>query len=305
MHQPSSFRPHKDPRPDIEKALDRAIELSTAKKRYTISDGRLIKEEPRRYRYVFTLASSWDVVIIDEGSMAPPPAVLVAANRARSHLIIVGDSLQLAPVCKLKDPNVAPWQKEQDLVQQWLGRDVFFHGGYTLEEAATGTHHSVLLPYQGRMHSAICDLIRGPVYKNRLKDRDPQRVRPTFGPEPEHAVILYNTGGVVRARAEQPVSGSSHFNRYHAETSVHLAQLVLASMPKEDRKAECIGIVTLYAAHRELLKDLVRGTDLEILSRIGTVHAFQGLEFDALIFDLVESPGLNIAPFLRVPPDKQ
>ncbi|MBV9616234.1 MAG: hypothetical protein JO031_12325 [Ktedonobacteraceae bacterium] len=40
-------------------------------------------------------------------------------------------------------------------------------------------------------------------------------------------------------------------------------------------------------------------TDLEILSRIGTVHACQGLEFDALIFDLVESPGLRIAPFLK------
>lgn len=57
--------------------------------------------------------------------------------------------------------------------------------------------------------------------------------------------------------------------------------------------------MTPYAAHRDLLKDLVRGTELEILSRIGTIHAFQGLEFDALIFDLVESPGLAIAPFLQ------
>lgn len=32
---------------------------------------------------------------------------------------------------------------------------------------------------------------------------------------------------------------------------------------------------------------------------MGTVHAYQGLEFDILIFDLVESPGLVIAPFLR------
>jgi len=29
------------------------------------------------------------------------------------------------------------------------------------------------------------------------------------------------------------------------------------------------------------------------------VHAYQGLEFDVLIFDVVESPGLAIAPFLR------
>ena len=111
--------------------------------------------------------------------------------------------------------------------------------------------------------------------------------------------MLYDSSGAERARAEQPASRSSRLNRYHAEVSVHLAQLVLESMPQESRKQECIGIVTPYAAHREVLKDLVRGTELETFARVGTVHAFQGLEFDAVIFDLVESPGLAIAPFLK------
>jgi len=143
------------------------------------------------------------------------------------------------------------------------------------------------------MATPICDLIREPVYKNRLKDRDPLRPRPTFGPEPQYPVVLYNTGGSERAWAEQPKSGSSRFNTYHAEISVHLAQLVLASMEDANRKPECIGIVTPYAEHREVLKGLVRGADLEILTRIGTVHAFQELEFDSLIFDRVESPGFE------------
>ena len=43
----------------------------------------------------------------------------------------------------------------------------------------------------------------------------------------------------------------------------------------------------------------IQRTDLEIYCRVGTVHAYQGLEFDVLIFDVVESPGLAIAPFLR------
>ena len=33
--------------------------------------------------------------------------------------------------------------------------------------------------------------------------------------------------------------------------------------------------------------------------RVGTVHAFQGLEFDGVIFDTMEAPGLPVAPFLR------
>ena len=38
---------------------------------------------------------------------------------------------------------------------------------------------------------------------------------------------------------------------------------------------------------------------MEVYCRVGTVRAYQGLEFDVLILDLVESPGLAIAPFLR------
>lgn len=173
------------------------------------------------------LRQEWDVVIVDEGSMAPPPAVLIAANRARAHLIVVGDPLQLAPVCKFKEPQI----------KYWFGRDVFSHGGYTLEQAATATHHSVLLPYQGRMATAICDLIREPVYKGRLKDRSPRKPRPAIGPEPDSPVVLYDTSGVARARAEQPASKSSRFNRYHAEISIRLTQLALARMPTESRNA--------------------------------------------------------------------
>jgi len=235
------------------------------------------------------LNQEWDVVIIDEASMAPSPAVLVAADRARHHLIIVGDPHQLAPVCKFKD----------DLVRRWLGRDVYYHGRYTLDEARQGTHHCVLLPYQGRMHTDICDLVRWPVYKGLLKDRNPLAPRPTFQPEPSHAVVLYDTGNSGLARAKQPKSGRSRYNEYHADIDLLLAQQVLIGIPESERYAEYIGIVTPYAAQRDHLKERIQGMDLEIYCRIGTVHAFQGLEFNIVICDLVESPGLEIAPFLR------
>src|SRR5579875_505843 len=234
------------------------------------------------------LNQKWDVVIIDEASMAPPPAVMVAADRARHHLIIVGDPHQLAPVCKFKD----------NLVRRWLGRDVFYHGNYTLDDAREATHHCVLLPYQSRMHSDICDLVRWSIYKGLLKDRNPLAPRPTFQPEPAYAVVLYDTGHSKEARAQQPKNGRSRYNEYHAEIDLLLAQQVLASIPESERYAEYIGIVTPYAAQRDHLKERIQGMDLEIFCRIGTVHAFQGLEFHAVIFDVVESPGLSIAPFL-------
>lgn len=244
------------------------------------------------------LEQEWDVVILDEASMAPPPAVRIAANRAKSHLILIGDPLQLAPVCKIHDPDVDPHSDEVDQVQHWLGRDVFFHGGYTLQEAGQAIHHSVLLPYQGRMHPDICDLIRDLVYQGLLKDRTPSAFTRRIGPEPDHAVVLYDTSHVPRARGQKPKSDRSRLNTYHAELAVSLARQMLADMPIP-HTPECLGIVTPYAAQRDTIKTLIQGTDLEAYVRVGTVHAFQGLEFDGVIFDTMEAPGLAIAPFLR------
>ncbi len=57
-----SFHPRKDPTKAIERAMDRAIELSVGTRRYTITDGRLVYERHRRYRYAYTLTQgSWDL----------------------------------------------------------------------------------------------------------------------------------------------------------------------------------------------------------------------------------------------------
>ncbi len=243
------------------------------------------------------LEQEWDIVILDEASMAPPPAVYIAARRAQQHLILVGDPLQLAPVCKIRDPKIET-RYEDDPIQTWLAKDVFFHGGYTLEEAEQNVHHSVLLPNQGRMHPDICDLVRDPVYKGKLKDRNPSAFTRRIGPEPDHAVVLYDTSCLPLARAEHPKSGKSRYNTAHAELAVSLARTMLADMPLP-HQPECLDMVTPYAAQRETIKALVEGTDLEALVRIGTIHAFQGLEFDGVIFDTTEAPGLAVAPFLR------
>lgn len=236
------------------------------------------------YLNPYLLSQEWDVVIIDEGSMAPPPAVLIAAGRALKHLIVVGDPLQLAPICKIKDPDV----------KRWLGVDVYTHGGYTLSQARNGRHHSILLPYQSRMHSDICDLVRGPVYLGALLDRDPGAPRPKVGPYADHAVVVCNTDDSIQAQTERPKEGSRQ-NPYHVEVAVRAAKHMLASIAKPG--AECIGIVTPYTAQRQRIKEQLQKEGLDFYVRVGTVHAFQGLEFGALVFDVVESPRIRIPQF--------
>ncbi|GHO51448.1 DEAD/DEAH box helicase [Ktedonospora formicarum] len=231
------------------------------------------------------LEQEWDVIIIDEGSMAPVPAVLVAARRAIRHLIIIGDPLQLAPVCSWKEP----------LIKHWLGLDIFAHGGYSLEEARTGAHHSALLSYQGRMSKRICDLIRHSVYQGALKDRLPDRPLCAFGPDPEHPVVLLDTTGAKNCKTERP-KAKSRLNVYHAAVVTHQAQQVLACM--EESGNEAIGVITPYTLQRDLLKERFAQAGILSACRIGTIHAFQGMEFDVVILDLVDTPSYSIAPFL-------
>lgn len=49
------------PRSAMEQALERTIELSAGTKHYPISDGTLVAEHHRSYRYAFTVEKEWDV----------------------------------------------------------------------------------------------------------------------------------------------------------------------------------------------------------------------------------------------------
>lgn len=229
----------------------------------------------------------WDVVLLDEASMAPVPAVQLVARCAKQHMVLVGDPLQLAPVCAFHDESL----------KFWLGTDIFTLGGYTLEKARQDQQASILLPFQSRMHPEICDLIRGPVYRGLLRDRDPQAPKPCFAPCEQFPVVLCDTSGF--SRTSRPTNGSSRQNVYHAELVVRLIEKILASAPHIQK--EGIGVVTPYRAQVQLLQSVLGRKPFAPVVRVGTIHTFQGLEFDIVVFDTVEAPPLSLAPFLSGP----
>lgn len=233
------------------------------------------------------LRQNWDVVIVDEASMVQIPTVQLAARCARSHLILIGDSRQLAPVCKFEQPTI----------KYWLGQDIYTLGRYTIEEAEREEHCCALLPYQSRMHPAICDLIRGPVYKGLLRDRDPQPHRFQLAPYPESPVVLYDTSGHPLSRTEKPKGGGSRQNLFHVDLVGRLVEEMLASLPNDLWKPECLGVVTPYRPQVRLLEAELRRRTVAEWVRVGTVHTFQGLEFVGVIFDTVDAPDIRLSPF--------
>lgn len=237
----------------------------------------------------------FDVVILDEVSMAPLPAVYIAASRADKAMVALGDPQQLAPI------YTAPAAKT------WLGRDLFELNDITLKDAASGSRRSVLLQWQSRMHPQISHVASKHVYGDLI--RDSARVKENLQgyaqvtPVPGKTLLLCDTSDYPSTALRVP-NGGSHQNTYHALCSFQLACQVLATLPEpsfslQDERFR-VGIVTPYRSQADFLQGMVKDAGLSRYIRVGTVHRFQGLEAEAIIFDTVESLPLQPDPPFRL-----
>lgn len=259
---------------DIEKHLvaDAQVVATTLAKTYMNSS---LKE--RRF----------DVVILDEVSMAPLPAAYFAASRANHSVVLIGDPQQLPPIV----------QAQSEQAQAWLGRDLFALRHISLTSATGGRSDSALLTEQARMHPLIAEIAGRHVYRG-LLNTSPRILTQEFHqdyaatePLPGLPLLLCDTGDASPV-ASAP-EGRSRINAYHALCSLELARRALETLPKRQlRKGEFrIGLITPYRKQAQLLQQLVKDAGLTDLIRAGTVHRFQGLEAEVIIFDTVESPG--------------
>jgi superfamily I DNA and/or RNA helicase len=93
------------------------------------------------------------------------------------------------------------------------------------------------------------------------------------------------------------VDGSRQ-NELHARLAVEAAQDLLDDV-EELSDERPVAIVTPYRAQARLIWRSLRDARLERRVDVGTVHRFQGLERQAIVFDTVEAAPERPAPFMR------
>lgn len=227
----------------------------------------------------------FDVVIMDEVSMAPLPAAYIVACHANTSVIALGDPQQLSPILQAKT----------EVAEKWLGKSLFDHNSLTLVNAASsGYGNSAILKNQSRMHPDIAIVSSKHVYKNELYNSDRVVGRPPnyihVAPLPGKYLLLCDTSD-ANPIATKP-EGRSRINIYNALCTLAIARQVLYTQPPLENgqsDAKRIGIITPYAKQAELYNRLVADAGLGDYIHSGTVHRFQGLEFDVIIFDTVDS----------------
>lgn len=245
-------------------------------------------DEPRRF----------DVVIVDEASMASLPSLYVTAARADQHVVFIGDPRQLPPIMKSR--------REVEIAKTWLGRDIFEQARVTLQDAAAGRRHSVLLDEQRRMHPAISRMPGHLIYEDLLRDHPSVSDIPSaIEPLPDHPLVLCDTS---QALPQCSKLQSSRLNAYHATCTFVLARRALNSLKRAESNAESnrtsdsgfrVGLITPYRKQADLLQRMIDKEGLQGEMRAGTVHRFQGLECDIVVYDTVESADLDPTSFTK------
>ena len=224
----------------------------------------------------------FDAVIADEISMALPPLLFLAASRAISRVILVGDFLQLPPIVR----------SDSEISSARLKEDTFHLAGVAVgSEPAEGCPVLTRLTTQRRMLPPIADVARHLAYgpDGIVDDAEVKNASVPTWLEflPANPLLILDTADLHCWSGKQPGS-LSRFNLYSATVAVELAAMAAANIPEPALgDPPPIGIVTPFAAQRRLLVRLIEETNLTRWVSAGTVHTFQGGQANLIIFDSV------------------
>lgn len=231
----------------------------------------------------------FDLVVLDEASMAYVPQVAFACSLAK-RAIICGDFKQLPPIAAARHP----------LVDEWLREDIFHRAGITDSVENGDLHpHLFLLREQRRMHPDISSFTNKHVYHSLVGDhesvKETRKQIVLMAPFSNRASILLDTNKMGEHCMKEKTSHSK-LNVWQLLLSF---QLIHESYIAGVRS---IGYVTPYRAQAALMGHLLQDIYAKELQQAdiiaATVHRFQGSERDCMIFDTVDGYPLTRAGLL-------
>ena len=229
-----------------------------------------------------TLAKTWltseimtrkfDLVVVDEASMATLPMLYYVAGLSSGRILIVGDFKQI-PAIVIADT---------EYTKQWMRRDIFQVVGVPDLEA--GTNLCEMLRIQYRMNPDISKIVSTRIYGGRLQDHESVKRSPNVDKPPGagFSLILLDTSN-LNPWSMTHDENRSRINLIHAELAVYMAKEAIKNGFTK------IGIITPYRAQARILGKRIEDSNLRKFVEVATVHRFQGREKEVIIFDVSDS----------------
>lgn len=259
----------------------------------------------------------YDTVIIDEAARAAPPDLLIPMCNAVKKIILVGDHRQLPQLVdddlcndvykKVKAESDAQNQdKTESSVTDEIGEnyeDAFKLSLFELLfkklkelEAKDGIKRTVTLDTQFRTHPVLGKFCSRLFYEPYGEGYDSPRPASDFAhslPEIEGKAAVWID--VPKKEGCEEKQGTSRIRECEADCIVaKFMQFVHSQKDLPKDKKFSFGIIAFYSAQRDLiLKKLsARKAELkDVTYKVGTVDAFQGMQFDVVFLSVVRTDG--------------
>lgn len=205
----------------------------------------------------------YDFVIVDEAAACRVPDVIHAVGHARIGAVLVGDYLQNGPIVNQNDKEV----------RQYFGGDCFAHFGITDPARSQSTAGCAVLTEQRRFGRTVTELVNQAVYDNILRSHNP---------EPGEIVFIDVDG------LSSNLTDIHRDGKYKGQWAVGALLAQTLAEQHVQQRSETIGVVVPYKLQETATKAFLKDSAIGATVEIGTSHAFQGREFDVVLFDMVE-----------------
>lgn len=227
----------------------------------------------------------YDTVIIDEAARVNPGDLMVPMAQAKRRIILVGDHRQLPHIY---DEEIFESMRDggSDVGKDVVKISMFQYLKEKAEELykIDGIPRTITLDAQYRMHPELGDFINRNFYEPYGEGFESPLSAENFAQKlttkPYRWINMPNSFG------KEEKEGTSRMRKCEANYIVNQIRDYILS---EEGNRLSYGVITFYSAQAKLIKKLLKDKDISEKVRVGSVDAFQGMEFDVIFLSVVRT----------------
>lgn len=240
----------------------------------------------------------YDLVIVDEAARANPSDLFIPMSLGKK-IVLVGDQKQLP---HMLDPDAVERLKANSdeetmrFYNQSLFERMFDIFQYNEQRGHAAIKRTCSLVDQYRMVEDISNFVRDKIYLPKVDLRCKTNKKP-------YPLERYEHKAMVWINMDKKHGSESNTTSRYRECEVEQVMKELDYLIHAGEDIQTIGIITFYKEQAIQIQKHVDSLNIVIKPKIGTIDAFQGKEFDVVIFSCSRANDLQadlLHPYKKV-----
>ncbi|WP_406042450.1 DEAD/DEAH box helicase [Succinimonas sp.] len=231
----------------------------------------------------------YDTVIIDEAARVNPGDLMIPMTQAKRRIILVGDHRQLPHIY---DEEIFESMRDDgnEIGKDIVTKSMFEYIKEKLQELERIDHipRTITLDAQYRMHPELGELVNRLFYAPHNEGFESPLGEEHF--RQGLSLKPYMWIDIPHRLGKEQRKGVSRLRECEADCIISYIQTYTSSPEGRDLT---YGVITFYRAQKDMICDKLRRAGLLEKVRVGSVDAFQGMEFDVIFLSVVRTHGGN------------